>query len=963
MVKQLFTTEGGTQSTEVADSSATAAASGGTTTSNGHLRNSTDFRGRRLTCSHNDMSNAASMVQLMSGADDFDEDVNPGVANAKNNNNNPTTGLPVAVTKSDQVAQPNNLTIDNNNANLTSYDATQGRESFRSRRLTFSKQEIGIAAGMVQHEFGGQDMEGDHTDHDGPIKSIQIDKMGQTNKSIPQSQNISGIQLDSNQVSSEFTITDTTGTDINNPRGENQDPTLSSNNSNSSSKSNFRSRRLTFSKQELGIASSAVKAMKDVQLSDDEDDDPTSLGNVPKRPSVSSLSDCSTNAPAQSSNTNFRSRRLTFSKQEMGSAAAAILKDVELSDEDDEVGTNRGKTPASSMIDGKPSSHTNNATISADGSGRMPRRSSTASDATAITTTTDGSISTNNSNFRSRRLSCSKQEMNTTAAAIAVMNGIDLSDDDDDGLDGNLSSAKPAATSNTMSEEMDSSNNVPDPNFRSRRLTCSKQEMGAAAAAVLNNVQLSDDEDTDNNNGFIQQKDNLLSQKKRKPLHPESGATSTQSIGKTLNLPSKPQLLQTRDCISGGSSNEPSQPSANSSIQHRSTQDVSGTAVNNNTQFPFSSRKKQKCEDTDTSSEHAMSRETPSPLPSKKSQHVKKNDVKDKMPQQNTKAKSTSKLPYSRNVVGTFSCHGIEPCHGSGSRANTAVAKINQDRGGVSIPYASSPRTALFAVYDGHGKGGEYVSQHALHEIPRRLEQATEFKMGNYEKAFQKVFLDVDEDLVRKDSIDPMYSGCTACVILMLNKLLYIANVGDSRAVIGQRTQIQQRQVLPEGYITSQARTTTAMRALDLSVDQNPDSPGEKERIERSGGFVSPPAEEGLSSRVWLDHGCTQIGLAMSRSIGDHVVNAVGVIAEPVVTKYELKEEDSFLVIATDGVWEFLSSQEVVDMVNHDLRQGKGSSEACQNLIKAAAAKWHEYEGDYRDDITALVVKVKELWN
>jgi len=383
--------------------------------------------------------------------------------------------------------------------------------------------------------------------------------------------------------------------------------------------------------------------------------------------------------------------------------------------------------------------------------------------------------------------------------------------------------------------------------------------------------------------------------------------------------------------------------------------------------FPFSSRKKQKREDTDTSSEKALPREKFSPVNQKghdSNQHRKGGQVLERA---NTpKSKDKSKLPYSRNVVGTFSCHGIEPCHDSGSlrkRGNTAVAKINQDRGGVSIPYANSPRTALFAVYDGHGRGGELVSQHALHEIPRRLEQAAEFKMGDYAKAFQRVFVDVDQDLIVQDDVDPRYSGCTACVILMLNKLLYIANVGDSRAVMGQRTQIQQRQLLPEGYITSQSKPTTAMRALDLSVDQNPDSPGEKERIERSGGFVSPPAEEGLSSRVWLDHGCTQIGLAMSRSIGDHVVNDVGVIAEPVVTKYELKEEDSFLVIATDGVWEFLSSQEVVDMVNHDLRQGLGSSEACQNLIKAAAAKWHEYEGDYRDDITALVVRVKELWN
>ena len=129
------------------------------------------------------------------------------------------------------------------------------------------------------------------------------------------------------------------------------------------------------------------------------------------------------------------------------------------------------------------------------------------------------------------------------------------------------------------------------------------------------------------------------------------------------------------------------------------------------------------------------------------------------------------------------------------------------------------------------------------------------------------------------------------------------------------------------------------------------------------GGFVSPPPEEGLSARVWLDSQFRQFGLAISRSIGDHAVKSVGVIACPVVTQYEITPDDDLIIIATDGVWEFLSSQQAVDLVAQELENGKGSSEACQCLIEAAAAMWHEHEGDYRDDITALVVRVKELWS
>lgn len=315
-------------------------------------------------------------------------------------------------------------------------------------------------------------------------------------------------------------------------------------------------------------------------------------------------------------------------------------------------------------------------------------------------------------------------------------------------------------------------------------------------------------------------------------------------------------------------------------------------------------------------------------------------------------------LPFPTNMVGTYSCHGIEPvyetgefkslfCNG-GTAAPTATAKINQDRGGIAFPYANCPRTALFAAYDGHGDGGELVSQFALHEVPKRLERHEEFKKGNFEKAFKDVFVDVNDDLEGEPDIEPLYSGCTACVALVKDDEIYLSNAGDSRAVMASRR--------------NDYDTTSEHQAFDLTVDQNPDSPGEQERIEMCGGFVSPPPEVGLSARVWLDSKFSQIGLAMARSIGDYAVKKVGVIAEPVVTKYGIKDEDDFMIIATDGVWEFLSSQDAVDIVSKDFKNGECSSLACQHLIEAAAAKWHEHEGDYRDDITALVIKVKELW-
>ena len=63
-------------------------------------------------------------------------------------------------------------------------------------------------------------------------------------------------------------------------------------------------------------------------------------------------------------------------------------------------------------------------------------------------------------------------------------------------------------------------------------------------------------------------------------------------------------------------------------------------------------------------------------------------------------------------------------------------------------------------------------------------------------------------------------------------------------------------------------------------------------------------------ARVWLtDHDIP--GLAMSRSLGDYVAQSVGVIPDPEIILYDIKIEDRVIIIASDGVWEFMSNEKV----------------------------------------------------
>lgn len=118
------------------------------------------------------------------------------------------------------------------------------------------------------------------------------------------------------------------------------------------------------------------------------------------------------------------------------------------------------------------------------------------------------------------------------------------------------------------------------------------------------------------------------------------------------------------------------------------------------------------------------------------------------------------------------------------------------------------------------------------------------------ETALKETFVTTNTALM-VTPIKYMTSGTTVVAVYVKGTAMYIANVGDSRAVLA---------VAPAAGDKYEAKM--------LSRDHKPDMPEEMERIVSWGGFVSPCPEPGMSSRVWLDKDFQLIGLAMSRSIG-----------------------------------------------------------------------------------------------
>jgi protein phosphatase 2C family protein 2/3 len=185
-------------------------------------------------------------------------------------------------------------------------------------------------------------------------------------------------------------------------------------------------------------------------------------------------------------------------------------------------------------------------------------------------------------------------------------------------------------------------------------------------------------------------------------------------------------------------------------------------------------------------------------------------------------------------------------------------------------------------------------------------------RMSEPEFAFSTAFNDVNEELKTSD-INYMTSGTTCVAMYIFGFTYYIAHVGDSRAVVARRN-----------------GGSSHLLAVDLTVDHKPDARTEKARIEACGGFVGSPDEEGLSSRVYLDKECTKVGIAVARSIGDFVVKDVGVVADPDVTEHTWTTDDAFFILASDGVWEFISSQVLsIECNDHCIKSSSDERVCC----------------------------------
>jgi serine/threonine protein phosphatase PrpC len=262
----------------------------------------------------------------------------------------------------------------------------------------------------------------------------------------------------------------------------------------------------------------------------------------------------------------------------------------------------------------------------------------------------------------------------------------------------------------------------------------------------------------------------------------------------------------------------------------------------------------------------------------------------------------------------------------------------------------------LFAtVFDGHAgiAAARYLRDHlygilgeSLTAASLGLECSLEAREGGLccplelRAALTECYLRADRQLLRWLAAQPgdeAGAGCTATTALVRPDRVIVANVGDSRAVLSR-----------------------AGTALDLSTEhrvygRGPAVASETARVTAAGGWVDDGRVCGVLavSRAFGDAGFKGEGLAgmVAQGVADEMWSAEfaagvafgrdPVTAEPDVLEMALQAgQDEFLVVATDGLWDVMSSQEAVTLARNDLRRGRHPGEVAERLAGLAVRRY-----------------------
>ncbi|KAH6759324.1 Protein phosphatase 2C family protein [Perilla frutescens var. frutescens] len=221
---------------------------------------------------------------------------------------------------------------------------------------------------------------------------------------------------------------------------------------------------------------------------------------------------------------------------------------------------------------------------------------------------------------------------------------------------------------------------------------------------------------------------------------------------------------------------------------------------------------------------------------------------------------------------------------------------------------------AFYGVFDGHG--GIDAASFIKDKLLQFIVEDSCYPVC-LERAIKSAFLKADYAFADDSSLD-ISSGTTVLTAFISGRKMIVANAGDCRAVLGKRG-----------------------RAIEMSRDHKPNYTSERIRIEKLGGAIYDGYLNGQ--------------LSVSRALGDwHMKGPKGsaspLSAEPELQEMLLTEDDEFLILGCDGLWEVMSSQCAVTMARKELMLHNDPERCSRELVREALKR------DTCDNLTVVVI-------
>lgn len=267
---------------------------------------------------------------------------------------------------------------------------------------------------------------------------------------------------------------------------------------------------------------------------------------------------------------------------------------------------------------------------------------------------------------------------------------------------------------------------------------------------------------------------------------------------------------------------------------------------------------------------------------------------------------------------------GYCPTLSSGSFATCGRRETMEDMHFLLPNIGNQKDIHIFGIFDGHR--GAAAAEFSAQALPGILQNfgPTKSPLDALLEAFIKTDMEFRNELdtyrkskgvIQKD----WHPGCTAIVALIVRNMLYVANAGDCKTILCR-----------------------AGRPIALSKDHVASCPKERERIVNAGGQVKWQID------TWR---VGAAALQVTRSIGDDDLKPA-VTAEPEITETVLSVEDEYLVMASDGLWDILTSEEVISIIKDTVKEPG----MCSKRLATEAA-----ERGSKDNITVIVIFLRPV--